>query len=199
LEKTAKIRGLTVEEYKKKVEGFHTNVAPGVLTGGFMVELGCRNLPKGILFEVICETGKCLPDAVQLLTPCTIGNQRMRIIDLGRYAVTFYDKYTGEGVRVSIDRNKLEKFPEIKAWFLNLKSKKEQDFQKLQDEVEKAGEEIHSIEKVQVEPALFKSKPKKVNRLCPVCNEMYQSERPYCPACGQGPGRQPGYYKRKSD
>jgi formylmethanofuran dehydrogenase subunit E len=190
------IRGLTVEEFKKKVEGFHTNVAPGVLTGGYMVELGCRNLPPGILFEVICETGKCLPDAVQLLTPCTVGNQRLRIIDLGRYAVTFYDKYTGEGVRVYLNHNKLEKFPEVKAWFLNLKSKKEQDFQKMQDEVEKAGERIHDIEKVHVDPALFRNKVKKINRLCPICNEMYQSEKPYCPACGPGPGRLPGYFTK---
>jgi formylmethanofuran dehydrogenase subunit E len=191
-----KIRGRTVEEYKKLVEGFHTNIAPGVLTGGFMVELGCRNLPPGILFEVICETAKCLPDAVQLLTPCTVGNQRLKIIDLGRYAVTFYNKYTGEGVRVYLDHTALEKWPEIKAWFLNLKSKNEQDFQKLQDEVEKSGESIHKIEKVQVEPGYFGKKPHKTNKLCPICNEMYQSDKSCCPACGPGPERQTGYFKK---
>jgi hypothetical protein len=38
------------------------------------------------------------PDAVQILTPCTVGNGWMRILNLGRYAVTLNDKFTGEGV-----------------------------------------------------------------------------------------------------
>ncbi len=40
---------------------------------------GLRNLPPDILFNSLCETNKCLPDAVQLLTPCTVGNGWLKV------------------------------------------------------------------------------------------------------------------------
>ena len=70
------------------------------------------------------ETAKCLPDAVQILTPCSTGNRWMKVLDLGRYAVTLYDKFTGEGWRVHMDGARLEAWPEIRSWFLKLKPKK---------------------------------------------------------------------------
>src|SRR5208337_4410957 len=87
----------TFEEYAAMVESFHGYAAPGVLIGGFMVDLAYRSLPSNGLYNVICETAKCLPDAVQLLTPCSIGNRWLKIINVGRYALTFYDKHKGPG------------------------------------------------------------------------------------------------------
>lgn len=99
---------------------FHGSPAPGVLIGGFMVDYAYKHLPKGGEYDVICETLlKCLPDAVQLLTPCSIGNQCSKIVDVGRYALTFYEKNTREGgIRVYLDWKLLEKFPQIKGWYL---------------------------------------------------------------------------------
>ena len=57
------------EDYLGLVKAFHGNVAPGLVIGGFMVDLAQRRLPAGVLFDAICETRNCLPDAVQLLTP----------------------------------------------------------------------------------------------------------------------------------
>jgi formylmethanofuran dehydrogenase subunit E len=71
------------------VESFHGIAAPGVIIGGFMVDLASGSLRRNALHNVICETAKCLPDAVQLLTPCSIGNRWLKIIDVGRYALTF--------------------------------------------------------------------------------------------------------------
>ncbi len=87
---------------------------------------------------MICETAKCLPDAVQLLTPCSIGNQWLKIIDVGRYALTFYEKKTGIGIRVYLDSGKLNIWPEIKAWYLKLTSKEAQDSAVLLDQIGKA-------------------------------------------------------------
>jgi formylmethanofuran dehydrogenase subunit E len=56
------------------VKSFHGYVAPGVVLGGVMVDLARRQLPPEVLFDAVCETRHCLPDAVQLLTPCTLGN-----------------------------------------------------------------------------------------------------------------------------
>ena len=55
------------------------------------MDTALKNLPKGEFFDAICETAVCLPDAVQLLTPCTIGNGCMKIFDTGRVAVTLYE------------------------------------------------------------------------------------------------------------
>ena len=61
----------TFDEFSTLVESFHGSAAPGVLVGGVMVEAAKSRLPEGILFDALTETRACLPDAVQLLTPCT--------------------------------------------------------------------------------------------------------------------------------
>jgi formylmethanofuran dehydrogenase subunit E len=68
------ICGLSADEYLARVRKFHGNPAPGLLIGGFMVDMAMRERPEGEFFDVLCETSVCLPDAVQLLTPCTYGN-----------------------------------------------------------------------------------------------------------------------------
>jgi len=47
---------------------------PGVILGCYMVEMVKTCIPDDILYDAICETSWCLPDAVQMLTPRTIGN-----------------------------------------------------------------------------------------------------------------------------
>jgi formylmethanofuran dehydrogenase subunit E len=103
------------EEYLEKAAAFHGNPAPGLILGGYMVELAKSRLPEGCIFDAIVETPKCLPDAVQLLTLCSYGNGWMKIVNLGRYAVSLYDKFTGKGVRVFLDSEKLKSWPEIES------------------------------------------------------------------------------------
>ena len=74
------------ETYTELVKSFHGHAAPGLITGGKMVDIALNNLPQDILFDAICETSNCLPDAIQLLTPCTIGNGWLKILRLGRLA-----------------------------------------------------------------------------------------------------------------
>ena len=151
-----KIRSLTFEEFVKKVEAFHGYGAPGVVIGGYMVDLAYRHLPEEGLFDALCETAKCLPDAIQLLTPCTVGNSWLVVMNFGRYAVTLYDKKSGKGVRVFVDPAKLEAWPEIKAWFYKLKGKKEQDVSLLMKEIEEAGSDICSVQQVVVADRIVK-------------------------------------------
>ena len=115
-----KIFSYTFEEYVERVRTFHDFAAPGVVIGGFMIELVYQHLPGEALLKAICETPKCLPDAIQILTAKTIGNGRLTIINLGRFALTFYDMSTGEGIRVSLDQSKIEALPEIKDWLFKL-------------------------------------------------------------------------------
>jgi len=116
-----------LENYLHLVQSFHGYMAPGVIIGGFMVNLAKRNLPEETLLNAICETPVCLPDAIQLLTPCTTGNGRLKILNLGRFALSLYDKNKGDGYRVSLDSTKVDQWSEIKSWFFKLKSKIEQD------------------------------------------------------------------------
>ncbi|OGN90412.1 MAG: hypothetical protein A2158_05580 [Chloroflexi bacterium RBG_13_46_14] len=184
----SEICGLGIDEYCAEAKEFHGgNLAPGLIIAGFMVDLACRNLPENTLFEVICETAECIPDAVQLLTPCTTGNQWMHILDVGRYAMSFYDKYSGEGVRVHLDVSKLEKWPAINEWFFRLKTKKEQDTQELLNQTIEAGTGILNIAKVKIAPEFLVRKKKKSVEICPICNEAFPSdEGSLCPACRDG-------------
>ncbi len=93
-------RGYSFNEFLKLIESFHGYPAPGVLIGAKMVDIAMRRMPAGVLFDVVCESSKCLPDAVQLLTPCTLGNGWLRVQPLGRYALTLFGKRNGRGIRV---------------------------------------------------------------------------------------------------
>ena len=179
----------TYDEFINMVKAFHGHIAPGMIVGGFMVDLAYRHLPEGEFFDALCETRACLPDAIQVLTPCTVGNGWLKIIDIGRYALTFYEKFKGPGIRVYVDPEKLGQFPEIKSWFFKLKPKLEQDRDRLMEEIQKAGSSICSVEEVKLDMASIPTGARKGFAICPLCHEAYPSENgPLCGGCqGQLP------------
>lgn len=170
--------------YIEKVKTFHGTPAPGVLIGWFMINLARRHLPPERLYDALCETAICLPDAIQLFTPCTIGNGWLTIINYGRFAVTLYDKETGEGVRVFLDPAKFANWPKIEVWFLKKKSRREQNLEQLIAEIRRAGEETLSWQRVCVDAkGIRRSKLGSVS-LCPNCGEAYPSiHGDQCLAC----------------
>ncbi len=184
IEVSMNIRSYTFGEYVERVRSFHGFAAPGVLIGGFMVDLAYQHLPEEGRFDAICETAKCLPDAIQLLTPCTIGNGWLRVIDMRRFALSFYDKSNGEGIRVFLDPALLEAWPKIKNWFFKLKPKKEQDHGLLMGQIRKSGTSICSIERVRVAPCFLEKKHRGKIALCPQCKEAYPlADGPVCLSC----------------
>ena len=198
------ILSYSFEEYTQQVKSFHGAVAPGAVLGGYMIDLAYRNLPKDRLYDVICETGKCLPDAVQLLTPCSMGNQWMKVVDVGRFAMTFYDKETGDGVRVYLDFTLLDKWPAIKDWYLKLKPKAEQDKETILHEIRDAGSRVCGIEKIRVAPEHLAKKKGGSIAICPSCQEAYPSSAgAICLACKGGKlpytSGNPGYIDRVPD
>jgi formylmethanofuran dehydrogenase subunit E len=188
------------QEYLQLAKSFHGHIAPGMVLGGFMVDLAYRHLPEGEFFDALCETKKCLPDAIQILTPCTVGNGWLRVIDIGRFALSLYEKYGGLGVRVYVDPPKLEPFPELKTWFFKLKPKTEQDRDRVLDEIQKAGSTVCSLEEVSLDPEFIKADYRKGFTLCPLCHEAYPIEHgPLCGGCqGQLPYIQQSKIKRDS-
>lgn len=184
-----KIGTYSYEEYVQVVTSFHGNAAPGLMIGGFIVDLALKNLPDGEFFDAICETPVCLPDAVQLLTPCTIGNGWVKVLDFGKFAVTLYDKNSGEGIRVYLDMEKVKNWSEINSWFLKLKPKKEQDSNLLLSQIKEAGHSILSMQRVKVDPESLNRKKAGPSAICPVCGESYPVKHgPKCRACsGESP------------
>jgi formylmethanofuran dehydrogenase subunit E len=67
----------------------------------------------------VVETRVCLADCVQVMTGCTLGNKAMWLRDdIGRYALTLYDRDTKDGVRVFLDVTKIDRDrrPELHAF-----------------------------------------------------------------------------------
>ncbi|MCA1742348.1 MAG: FmdE family protein [Desulfovibrionales bacterium] len=158
------------DEFIEVVRNFHGSPAPGIIIGGMMVDMARENLPPDTIFDAIAESPKCLPDAIQLLTLCTVGNGWLKIINLGRYALTLYDKYNGQGVRVYIDVEKLKKWPEVHAWLLKLKPKKEQDFNLLMSQIQEAGYGMFTAVPTLVDLSQLSTKKMRKIVICPIIN-----------------------------
>lgn len=166
------ILGYAFTQYVDLVKSFHGYPAPGVLIGGFMVDLAYHYLPEEGLFDVICETRKCLPDAVQLLTPCTVGNGWLRVIDISRFAFAIYDKQNGGGIRISINYPKLDAWPEIKGWFTGTSRDKHSDGLTMINQIKEAGSSICNAQPVNIEIPV---RPIRSNdhAVCPFCGESH--------------------------
>jgi formylmethanofuran dehydrogenase subunit E len=178
------VRNYTFEEFVERVKEFHGYEAPGVIIGGFMIDLAYRHLPKDGVFDALCETPKCLPDAIQLLTPCTVGNGWLTVVNVGRYALNLYDKESGEGVRVFVDTDKLDPWPELKTWFFKLKLKKEQDTALLLSQIKEAGSGICGVQKVKVADHIVQRRKRGSLGVCPKCKEGYPlNDGPMCLVC----------------
>ncbi len=187
-----KIGKYTFEQFCEIAAAFHGTAGPGLLIGGYMVEEAKSRLPEGTIFDAVSETQKCLPDSIQLLTPCSIGNGWLRILRLGRFALALYDKCSGEGVRVHLDTDKLEAWSEIKNWYLQLVPKKAQDTNLLLEQIRRAGPSICSTRPVRLEEAFLAKERKKRKRpiaVCRVCGEAYPAlESGVCHGCrGEAP------------
>lgn len=173
------------DDFVELATWFHNYPAPGLLLGGYMVEEAKRHMPEGVLFDAVSETSWCLPDAIQLLTPCTIGNGWLRIKNTGVYALSLFDKFTGEGVRVRLDPAKLTAFPNTECWLMKTKPKKEQDSEGLRQEIRDHGPEMLTVDTVMVKPEVVHKRSKGTISICPICGDAYPSfHGAICRGCG---------------
>ncbi len=86
------ICGFSIDDFLRKIEAFHGWKAPGLVLGGFMVDWAREQLDPGVEADAIVETRHCLPDAVQILTPCTVGNGWLKVLDWDKFALSLYDR-----------------------------------------------------------------------------------------------------------
>jgi formylmethanofuran dehydrogenase subunit E len=92
------IVGVRQKEFLMAIENFHGRQAPGLVLGGLMVDLGIELLGSFSNPAAVVETQCYLPDAVQLFTPCTVGNRRLVILDWGKWPYAFTIKTNSPGI-----------------------------------------------------------------------------------------------------
>lgn len=105
---------------------FHHKRAPGLLIAAAMID-ACRSRLGAVKDRInaISESVSCLCDVIQIMTDCTIGNRYLTINgDLGRFALTLYDRADGRGIRAYIDLDKIsaEETPELYRFFWRTRS-----------------------------------------------------------------------------
>ena len=169
---------------------FHTYPAPGLIMGVFMVDWAMEGLhatPGEKLFAV-AETKKCLPDALQVIARCTIGNNRLRVLNAGRFAIAMNRPSTSDtakGVRVAVDAERLETFPTLRAWFMHDRSFDRRTMTgELFDEILAGGRRYLALENIMVR---FDPRKEWIAGRCGCCGEPVPDNllaNGVCAACG---------------
>ena len=193
-----------MKEYIHKCVVFHSSPAPGVLIGAFMVDyaMDLLSVTPDMKLYAVCETPKCAPDALQVIAHCTTGNNRLRVVPIGKFAITINaatheatNDNTAMAVRVYVDLNKLKKFPVIDKWYANSPAFDKPTMKDtLQSEIFRAGREILSFERVRV-AIIHKIKWESVT--CQCCGETvpdYLAMDGRCGGCGSM-----NYYEKITD
>ena len=83
----------------------HGHLAPGIALGLRMSELALSrlNAKRGDKHLIgISETARCLADAMQAATGCTLGHGNALVENYGKLAITIGDTRTKKGVRVAL-------------------------------------------------------------------------------------------------
>lgn len=181
--------GYSEKDFLNKIEAFHGWKAPGLVLGGFMVDLAQKTMDPGIEADAIVETRHCLPDAIQLFTPCTIGNGWLKILDWDKFALSLYDRRQFNGVRVWLDLEKTQNYPNLYNWFMKRVPKKALPLDVLLETILNAKQSVLSSQPIAVTRYHQRIKKAEIS-ICPECGEAYKSHQGTpCLACSGD-----GYY-----
>ncbi|MEM4616622.1 MAG: FmdE family protein [Archaeoglobaceae archaeon] len=179
-----------------KAKDFHGHICPFLAVGVristiAMDELGIQRDEDATIGEeilAIVECNNCLTDGVQVATGCTLGNNSLIYLDIGKNALTLVRRSDWNGVRIYVDAEKLrEKYFDKEALelFEKVIVKRQgsvEDYKKLSTLWERIGWEMleipkeeFKIERVKVEP--IERAPIFENRRCKNCGENAMATR----------------------
>jgi formylmethanofuran dehydrogenase subunit E len=93
--------------FLKRAEAFHGHICMGIVLGtrislSAMQALGLKPGDKHKNLIVYTEIDRCMTDAVQVVTGCSLGHRSLKFADYGRFAATFVDTKTGRAVRGTV-------------------------------------------------------------------------------------------------
>lgn len=100
------------DEQLTKAANFHGHVCGGIAIGTKLAMYGLELLGmplnkrhKNLI--VFLEIDRCMSDAVQSVTGCSMGKRTLKQMYYGKFAATFYNQDTGEALRITdADANK---------------------------------------------------------------------------------------------
>jgi formylmethanofuran dehydrogenase subunit E len=181
--------GRPLGECLRIIEDFHGWKAPGLVLGLFMVDRARGLIGEGVEADAVVETRHCLPDAVQLFTPCTVGNGWLKILDWDKFAITLYDRRDPDGFRVWLDLDKARGYPHLYNWYMRRVAKKDLPLDVLLATIIDAGAAVLSAAAVSL-TRLCRREKKGPTVICPGCGEAHGAgQGGICKAC-----RGDGYY-----
>ena len=100
---------------------FHGHLCPGLALGYRVAKAALRELkadrPRDEELVAIVENDSCAADAIQFITGCTFGKGNLIFHDYGKHVYSFFNRRSGEGIRISEDYRGFEgdsRFPELK-------------------------------------------------------------------------------------
>ncbi len=100
---------------------FHGHFCPGLALGYRVAKAALRELkaerPHDEELVAMVENDSCAADAIQFITGCTFGKGNFVFRDFGKHVYTFYNRKTGEGIRIAEDYRGYEndaRYPELK-------------------------------------------------------------------------------------
>ncbi|WP_109207877.1 FmdE family protein [Moorella sp. Hama-1] len=96
----------TIDEDLQAAVAYHGHLCSGMILGVRMARLGLRELgiddPLNYRDLIVyVEMDRCATDAVGVVTGCTPGRRRLKIVDYGKMAASFVDLASGRAVRVA--------------------------------------------------------------------------------------------------
>jgi formylmethanofuran dehydrogenase subunit E len=93
--------------YLKKAADFHGHICGGIVMGtrmslAAMNALGLKPGVKNKNLIVYAEIDRCMTDAIQSVTGCSLGHRSLKHVDYGKFAATYINTDTGKAVRATV-------------------------------------------------------------------------------------------------
>jgi len=94
----------TFEEDIEVAKGYHGHLCAGMVLGIRMARhvlslMGIEDPRADRDLTVFVETSRCSADAAYAVAGVTVGRRRLKVVDMGKFAMTFVDPRTGRAFR----------------------------------------------------------------------------------------------------
>jgi formylmethanofuran dehydrogenase subunit E len=171
-----------IESFLAKAKELHGDVCPGLVLGTRLSLAALRSLHlnptrRNRDLIVFVEIDRCMTDAVQAVTGCSLGHRNLKYVDYGKFAAVFYDGLSRRAVRASPSLGSKEDVDDIVEYYRAAPE-----------------EELVRIEEVEVGLSADDLPGRPRSRVpCTKCGEtvfdnrtIYVSGKPVCRACASG-------------
>jgi len=165
---------------------FHGHLCPGLALGYRVAKAALRELqtdrPHDEELVAVVENDSCAVDAIQYITGCTFGKGNLVFRDYGKHVYTFFNRRTGQGVRISEDYRGFEddgRFVELRK---RQQAGEDMSRELQQLKMEKAAAILSAAEQELMTIAPATALPPKEATIrtslrCALCNEKFMESR----------------------